>query len=258
MGDCVLDYDTSSRPVLSRVSRSKGRILDMTLYPSSFSSDAGSVVDGSPARRTKLLPQLSTTATAARMNDMSLIRELYPHRMLVILADRSVQDMAKHTIAPLAVSRRDGRVVHALGKDLFLGSTQLGPLAMESMQISPDVDISANMMRRARCVQTARYSMDTTSNIQLLVEEMPLDRLSCERDTLLRLWTWIDRMESLCTASHEEMANMEDGAFWTMKGFDETGVWRLLDLDDENQRHPDIIVRSDSLACNVYDSPVRR
>jgi hypothetical protein len=258
VGNVVLDYDTSSRPVLSRVSRSKGRILDVALYPSSFSSDYGSNVEGSPVRRTKLLPQQASTATAAQMNDMALIRELYPHRMLVILADRCVQDMAKHTIAPLDVSRRDGRVVHALGKDLFFGSTQLGPLAMESMQIRPDVDISATMMRRARCVQTARYSMATTSNIQLLAEEMPLDPLSVERDALLRLWTWIDRMESLCSASHEEMANMEDGAFWWMKGFDETGVWKLLDLEDENQRCPDIVVRSDSLACDVFDSAVRR
>ncbi|CAB9496206.1 GATOR complex protein MIOS [Seminavis robusta] len=252
IADVVLDYDTSSRPVLSRVSRGKGPILDMALYPGLLpSTDSPSVVP-----RAKPGQKQPAAATAEGINDMSLITELYPQRMLVVVDDRSVQDMAKHTSAPLAVSRRDGRVVHSLGKYLFLGTTRSGPMAMESLKFRSDEDISATMMRRARCVQVARYSMDTTSNIRLLAEEAPLDRLSSNRDALLRLWTWIDRMESLC-GSHEEMGAMEDGGtFWSTKGFDECGVWKLLDFDSE--RHTDTIVRSDALACDVYESPVRR
>ena len=102
--------------------------------------------------------------------------------------------------------------------------------------------------------------MDTAANIQVLAEEMPLDRISPERDALLRLWTWIDRIEALCSStSPDEAANMEDGgSFWATKGLDETGVWKLLEIGNETQKHPDEIIRSDSLGCEVYDSPVRR
>ena len=271
MGNVVLDYDTmSSRPVLSRVNRAKGPILDMALYPGTFPADSG---PGSS--ETAPVPNagfLSTTAqqlqtsqreiarATKRIHDDQLISELYPQRMLVVLADRSVQDMAKHTIAPLAISRRDGRVVHALGKNLFLGSTRTGPSAMESLSIQKDEDISATMMRRARCLHAARYSMDTASNIQVLTEEMSLHRFSPDHDALLRLWTWIDRIEALCTApSAEEMGSQDDGGiFWASKGFDETGVWKLLKMGDDTQEASDENMRSDSLSCDLYDSPARR
>lgn len=271
MGNVVLDYDTStSRPVLSRVNRAKGPILDMALYPGMFSADSGpGSIETAPV---PIAGFLSTTAqqmpTSQRerarvtktIHDNQLISELYPQRMLVVLADRTVQDMAKHTIAPLAISRRDGRVVHALGKDLFLGSTRTGPSAMESLSIQKDEDISATMMRRARCLHAARYSMDTASNIQVLTEEMSLHRFSPDHDALLRLWTWIDRIEALCTAPNvEEMGGMDDGGiFWASKGFDETGVWNLLEMENDAQEASDETMRSDSLSCDLYDSPVRR
>ena len=101
--------------------------------------------------------------------------------------------------------------------------------------------------------------MDTTANIQVLAEELPLDRISPERDALLRLWTWIDRIEALCTTSAEDMANVEDGGtFWATKGFDETGVWKLLGIGSDALKQPETIIRSESLACDVYDSPDRR
>ena len=264
MGDVVLDYDTSSRPNLLRLNHAKGAILDLELYPGTFASETNSVsTHGSVNNTRQKVPSSTgeTTRGAARSNDDNrLISELYPQRMLVVLADRSVQDMAKHTIAPLAISRRDGRVVHALGKDVFLGSALTGPSAMESLSIRPDEDISATMMRRARCLNTARYSMDTTSNIQVLTEEISLHRLSPDHDALLRLWTWIDRIEALCTTHNpEDLAGLDEGGmFWASKGFDETGVWKLLQMENEALDSSDKKLRSDSLACDLYDSPVRR
>lgn len=261
LGDLVQDYDTSSRPVLIRVNRAKAPILDMALYPGSFPKD--------PAE----LPAASTAKSGSdsilhspnqQPDDLRLISELYPQRMLVVLSDQMVHDQAKHSIAPLAVSRRDGRVVHALGKHLFLGSTRDGPSAMERGQASPDEDISATMMRRARCLQQAKYSMDTKSNIKILANE-----IGPERDALLRLWTWIDRIESLANSAvlntTEELGAtsnpMDDGGLsWASKGLDEAGVWKLLQMGEEkpSDMTHDSILNSDSLACNVYDSPVRR
>jgi len=259
MGDIVLDYDTSSRPVLTRVNRAKGDILDVALYPGTFPADD---LDTAPAQ---VVGTGKTPRARARSSDAQLISELYPQRMLCVLGDRQVHDVAKHTIAPLAVSRRDGRVVHALGKKLFLGSTRSGPSSMESLHVRPDEDISATMMRRARCLHAARYSMDTVANIQVLAEESPLNRMSPERDALLRTWTWIDRIEALCSSvgnavnPEEIVALGEAGSFWANKGLEEAGVWTLLAMGENQARiHPDTVVASESLACHLYDSPVRR
>lgn len=90
-GDTVHDYETlsGSRPVLSRISsRAKCQILNMALYPRGLSGGGG--------------------------------------RVLAVLSDRSVQDLPQHTNSPLAISRRDGRVVHALGQHMWIGSTRDG------------------------------------------------------------------------------------------------------------------------------------
>lgn len=51
-----------------------------------------------------------------------------------------------------------------------------------------DEDISATMMRRARCLHVTRYSMDTSSNITMLSQELPSEGQSLDRERLLRLW----------------------------------------------------------------------
>lgn len=140
-----------------------------------------------------------------------------------------------------------------------------GPSAMESLQLRRDEDISATMMRRARCLHATRYSMDATANIQLLSEEHALGSTSTEdsaalqrnREELLRLWSWIERVESLS----EESIRTDGANPWPAKGLIEVGVWRLLRMDvSDGGDHPqlDIATYSDSLSCNTYDSPSRQ
>ena len=125
---------------------------------------------------------------------------------------------------------------------------------MENAEISHDEDISATMMRRARCLRVARYSMDTSSNIKMLSEDIPSGESSAEaaRFTLLRLWSWIDRVESLCSDAEE----MEAENLWPVKGLLDAGMWRLLGMDDEATGEQ--VLFSDTLSCEVYDSPARR
>ena len=48
-------------------------------------------------------------------------------------------------------------------------------------------------------------------------------------------------------------------AFYTpTKGLDETGVWKLMDMGNLEMRHPTVPIRSETLACDIYDSPFRR
>ena len=128
---------------------------------------------------------------------------------------------------------------------------------MESLTIRFDEDISATMMRRAQCLHVSRYSMDTASNIKMLSEEMPVgariipDSPSA-RFTLLRLWSYIDRVEVLCS----EAEDVEDKAMWLAKGLVDAGVWDLLRMDQEEAREDHVI--SEALSCNIYDSQERR
>jgi WD40 repeat protein len=113
IGDSVQDYDTNSgsRPALIRVNHAnRGQpIKDIALY-------------GGPR------PTRKPNGVGAESKDQSgrLIEALYPRRMLAVLGDRTICDMAKHTYAPVAISRRDGRLVHALGASVWVGSTTFG------------------------------------------------------------------------------------------------------------------------------------
>lgn len=54
-------------------------------------------------------------------------RKFYPHRMLGVLMDSAmVVDLPLYHISPLAISRRDGRTIHTLGRHMFVGSTTEG------------------------------------------------------------------------------------------------------------------------------------
>jgi WD40 repeat protein len=237
IGDSVQDYDTSSgsRPVLVHVNYAKEgqSIVDLALY------------EGQKQHRESVQSRSSR-----------LIEVLYPRRMLAVLGDRTVCDMAKHTNSPVAISRRDGRLVHALGRTLWVGSTNEGPCAMESLQMCAGEDISATMMRRARCLYVARYSMNTASNIKMLSEEQPIGESPSLRYkyTLLRLWSWIDRVEALSNDS-ENLDDMD--AIWPAnKSLVDAGIWRLLRMDEGDSI--DEMKVSEALSCNTYDSQARR
>jgi hypothetical protein len=154
--DSVQDYDVSSgsRPFLIRASYAKQDILDFTL----FSGSSPTRAQGEKKTETDLRDRL--------------VASLYSRRMMTILSDRSLSDMAKHGGAsPVAISRRDGRIIHALGSTVWVGSTTSGPAAMEKSAVIEDEDISATMMRRARCFRVTRYSMDTSQNIKVGYKE---------------------------------------------------------------------------------------
>ena len=99
--------------------------------------------NGSRIQDFALYPQISEGPTevenASEEKEMSqsekLIDKLHSRRMLTVLADRNVYDMAKHNYSPIGISYRDGRIAHALGGSLFVGSTTTG----ENMILSQDV-----------------------------------------------------------------------------------------------------------------------
>ena len=123
IGDSVQDYDTnssSSRPVLTRVNYSKNSrsIRDMALFGGASTKKSTSGDDYVSLNDSK--------SDSASTISNKLIEALYPCRVLTVLDDRSVCDMAKHTISPVEISRRDGRLVHALGSIICVSSTISG------------------------------------------------------------------------------------------------------------------------------------
>jgi len=134
VGDAIHDYDITSagsRPTRTNTVYAKDPVIDLALYPYA-------AADHNEGGNESL--------------EESLISEYFPKRMVTVHSDGSVRDMARHTLAPVAVSHRDGRVVHAFGRSLWIGPTNQGPSAMESLCIDEvNEDVSAKMMRRARC-----------------------------------------------------------------------------------------------------------
>ena len=177
--------------------------------------------------------------------------------------------MAKDTNAPLAISRRDGRLVHAMGPHLFMGASSEGASAMERIikrneagEAQEEEDISATMMRRARCLQTNPYSMNPERNIKLISQEVANEDLYSQSNkpllgysnrTLLRLWGWIERVESL---SFQDVDDNDDDPRMIRDTLN-AGVLQLLNFqrDDVNKEQ---MMYSETLAWNVYESPARR
>ena len=230
--DALYDYDTSSsRPVQTGMVSTSKVVSNFCLYPYGQEEAVQDQTDSLPSR-------IASTR----------IPEFYSQRAIACFTDRTVNDVAKHRIAPIGVSKRDGRLARTLGRDLVIGNTVDGPAAMESLKIRSDEDISATMMRRARCLHVAKYSMDTASNIKLLSEDGLVANGSGEvspiRESLLRLWTWVDRMESLIAE--------EDGT-WPVQSLVEAGASSLLrKIPGEETVH-----FSDPLSCSIYSSPGR-
>lgn len=125
---------------------------------------------------------------------------------------------------------------------------------MEGLKMTHREDISATIFRRSLCLHVARYSMDTSNNIKMLAEERPvgthstlMSSASNCRSSLLRLWSWIDRIESLCLDSEEVNE-------WPAKGLIDAGINNLLAMD----KGVDDSSFSDSLAIGTFSSLGRR
>lgn len=142
---------------------------------------------------------------------------------------------------------------------------------MENLDYNESEDISATMMRRARCLHAARYSTDAAANLQMLSEEDSdfneinqieeqhagnQDRSEVEaqsppfnnREALWRLWNWIERVEMLSNEREDTPStnNVSSGTppsalkqskreerIWKANGLIDAGVSRLLKMDIE-------------------------
>ena len=172
----------------------------------------------------------------------------------------------------------------------LFNNTRSGPLAMEGQSILSE-DISARMMRRARCFHASRYSTDASDNVRMLEEEkeqilsQERDRLNSQEqnkssardfhrvisniDQLLHCWRWIALVEYLSIdqrggGNDNEMIHSEDVTSWPAKGLIDAGVLKLLRMSsrdvptEESNNWMDTKSTSDSLFCDVFDSPMRR
>lgn len=130
VGDMVQLYDTTaslSRPVLMRINHTESQVLDLALYPRPHNT-------ASKQQPKEILS-----------SDQLLVSELCQNRMLVVLGGRIVQNVPKHTAAPLAISRRDGRIAHAFCGALWVRSSSDGTSCVSS--------------RLPVLLQTLKYSM---------------------------------------------------------------------------------------------------
>jgi len=300
-GDTIRNFDTTaagSRPLLTRINYCPGPVSSLAFHPPSRQSSSP------PTMRTSSIVSRSQTTTQSRTDTASSeekdetsamakrenldekraiqlthkssrqhVSNLYPHRILLAMQDGSLHDMAKFQLAPMIVSRRDGRVVHSLGSTIWTGSAAFGPTAMENTMGSDEEDISATMKRRARCIDGARYSMDVATNTRLLLKEESTFRQvrggddskrtvsSKNRSELLRLWGWVERVELLNTAGKDTSVILEDALVWPAKGLVDAGVSRLLRMDlpeSDDYVMGDTTHFSDSLRCDTYTSHARR
>lgn len=116
-------------------------------------------------------------------------------------------------------------------------------------------DIAEIMKKRASGTDSGRYSMDTETNTMVLTSELdtfePGSEALQQTISLLRLWNWIDRAETLC-------GRIEDGFGWTAKTLCDAGCWSLLGFDSEPTYNNDKHVVLDALGCKTYDSTRRR
>ena len=163
---------------------------------------------------------------------------------------------------------------------------------MEGDMLLSTEDISAKIMRRARCLHSHRYSTDAVSNVKMLEEEK--EKLLAQRDNsvleefhiafsnvdqLIRLWRWIALVEDLCREQrdgddlHSSNNNINfnnslggqtfEDSSWTAKGLNDAGVLKLLrmssrDGPDDNTNWMDSKSTSEVLFCDEFDSPMRR
>ena len=215
--------------------------------------------------------------------------ELYPHRTLAVSSQGQMKVIPESPAASLAISSRDGRIASSCGGTVWMGTpTARSPSGMESQSLSTE-DISSQMMRRARCFHASKYSTDARDNVHMLEQEreqilaqehMNLSKQSnhtsrsssdefqtvlANIDQLLHCWRWIALVEhlSIDQRAESETLNSEDAAVWPAKGLVDAGVLKLLrmssrDNQEESNNWMDTKKASDTLFCDVYDSPMRR
>jgi WD repeat-containing protein mio len=267
-GDSIQHYDTSSgaRPTLVKINHCRAGtfVKDIALYRGKIDLTATDSLVKTGSQDTSEKGERDGCSDDENISD-KLISMLYPHRMLAVLSDRTIQDIAIDSSAPVAFSRRDGRLVHSLGPHLFVGSPYEGPAAMEKTTFSAqDDDISALMMKRAKGIQPSTYSMNPEANIKLMSREVALEDGTIVTKTLpansnhrelLRVWSWIDRVEAL---SFQDMEDLDDDNIWTSKCLLDAGTWQLLEMDAEKTEIEVEVSLSETVGCNVYDSPTRR
>ena len=203
--------------------------------------------------------------------------DFYPHRTLAVTNQGQIQVIPESYTALLAISKRDGRIASALGGTVWIGLKDKGPSAMDGQSIINE-DISARMMRRAQCFHASQYSADAKNNVRHLLEQEKEQILAQEHmqlsqnnntsksnefnqtisniNQLLQCWRWIDSVESLC------FDQMEDSE-WPGTGLIDSGVLNLMrmtsrDVQDVNNTRMDTKSVSETLHCDVFDSPMRR
>ena len=148
-----------------------------------------------------------------------------------------------------------------------------GPAAMERSTFDLYEDVSATMMRRARCLHAARYSTDAGSNLQLISTEVQsyqkklhnkkhdneLGMMIASREQVFRLWSWIDRVEKLCVRS--DFDSVIDERRLPARGLIDAGVLKLLRMDVVDSDEVTTFDKSSMSLLfnrNIFDSPMRR
>ena len=139
---------------------------------------------------------------------------------------------------------------------------------MENPKPFPIEDISATMLRRARC-DRKHYSTNARSNIEKLKSEQNGFTLSIfsknerrgdifhptNKQQLHRMWTWIEKILSSIEFARTERQH------WPARGLHDSGVLRLLRLEHNPVTKPEdktSAVKSTLFPHTVYDSEQRR
>lgn len=209
------EYDTqTSRPVMINSVWTNFTVDDILLLPSP-STDAS--IEPKPFRRRRAL--ISVSVAEEGQNQKS-----------------SVRNVPVQSVAPIAYSPLSGAIVNATESALTVGLPRLC-----------EDDISEVL--KSRCSnKSGAYSMDCLQNFALFRNAS----YSEETEALLRLWTWVHRVESLMENEDLMHANL------VPKSLVEAGAIRLLTEANVDAKDPEKETLSSVLGCIVYESSNRR
>ena len=135
---------------------------------------------------------------------------------------------------------------------------------MEGKVFIATEDISARMMRRARCLHSKRYSTDALANVKMLEGEnkqlhsqrsqtskLDFDASLSNINQLARLWRWVALIEDLCRLEQREDDNVSSNNSslnfssshsgfiaedlpWTARGLMDAGILKLLRMSSRD------------------------
>jgi WD repeat-containing protein mio len=247
VNESILYYDTydargnNSRPMLTRISNSHRNIQDLTFQP-----------------------EITTSYEKKSHGKLE--------RMLVAESGGLLRDLPVQQLAPVAISPRDGRVVNSTGNMIISGCATKGASAMESSEFTIDEDISATMMKRARCLHSSKYSTDAESNLELISKELDsyiykfknVDKdvnldLFTWREQLCRLWSWVHRVETIIF--RKNTPSVIDERRLPAKSLIDAGALKVLKFDQPNSDEIttfDTSIMSPIFNRAIFDSPMRR